>query len=451
MSKHIEKPYEGKAPYIFVSYSHMDKATVFPVIDRLIKDGYRVWYDEGITPGANWPQVLAKRLGACKVCLTFISSNWLASQYCNMEIGYATNHQKAIIPVRLEDVKPKDEVDFLLTINHYIDKFVYESEETFLEKLYEAPCMEECKEKDGLNETPEVSVAPKEKAGDRRNLSLIMVVATVGILIALIALICVLIWFGNQLSNAGDDGINKVTPSVAATTAPEKDEMFDHSGTTTAPELSVAPETTTKVPETTTQAPETTTKAPETTQAPETTTQAPETTVTPPKTAEPTESETYTPPTSLGTDLLSGIISIEGDLYRLPMPVGAFVENGWRIADSPNEFLPGGGGYVTLRRSGATLTLWTENFTDSETSAENCHITSIGLYGNANIDIVLPNGISFDSDKAEVVRYMTDDFSESIRLNNYCYDSKLNAGEVLLSIIVDSQTDKVWFISVRYN
>ena len=41
-------PYSGSEPYIFVSYSHMDKDRVFGIIRLLQGRGYRVWFDEGI-------------------------------------------------------------------------------------------------------------------------------------------------------------------------------------------------------------------------------------------------------------------------------------------------------------------------------------------------------------------------------------------------------------------
>ncbi|MBR3638779.1 MAG: toll/interleukin-1 receptor domain-containing protein [Lachnospiraceae bacterium] len=44
-------PYEGKENYIFVSYSHMDMDRVMPVVRQWMENGYRVWYDDGISPG----------------------------------------------------------------------------------------------------------------------------------------------------------------------------------------------------------------------------------------------------------------------------------------------------------------------------------------------------------------------------------------------------------------
>lgn len=53
MAESIPVAYKGTDPYIFISYAHKDSDIVLPIISRLQKDGYRVWYDEGIAPGSN--------------------------------------------------------------------------------------------------------------------------------------------------------------------------------------------------------------------------------------------------------------------------------------------------------------------------------------------------------------------------------------------------------------
>ena len=48
--------YEGNLPFIFVSYAHKDSREVFDLIEKLAARGYRIWYDEGIKPGVEWPE-----------------------------------------------------------------------------------------------------------------------------------------------------------------------------------------------------------------------------------------------------------------------------------------------------------------------------------------------------------------------------------------------------------
>lgn len=42
------KAYEGDEKFIFISYAHKDSETVYPIIEKLNADGYRVWFDDGI-------------------------------------------------------------------------------------------------------------------------------------------------------------------------------------------------------------------------------------------------------------------------------------------------------------------------------------------------------------------------------------------------------------------
>jgi hypothetical protein len=51
--------YKGSEPYIFVSYSHNDSDEVMKDIAWMIEKGYRVWYDEGIEFGQDFPRELA--------------------------------------------------------------------------------------------------------------------------------------------------------------------------------------------------------------------------------------------------------------------------------------------------------------------------------------------------------------------------------------------------------
>ena len=58
------KPCEGRDT-LFVSYCHSDAAQVFPIIERLAIEGYRVWYDNGVHPGEEWPETIARLSHPC--------------------------------------------------------------------------------------------------------------------------------------------------------------------------------------------------------------------------------------------------------------------------------------------------------------------------------------------------------------------------------------------------
>ena len=60
--KTLLRPYEGTLPYLFVSYAHANDAAVLEIISTLQARGFRVWYDEGIEAGSEWPESIASHL-----------------------------------------------------------------------------------------------------------------------------------------------------------------------------------------------------------------------------------------------------------------------------------------------------------------------------------------------------------------------------------------------------
>ena len=88
--------YKGDLPYVFISYAHKDESTVFPIIDRLQQDGFRVWYDEGIVPGSNWDVYISEQLDRCSNVLCFISRAYIKSQNCKDELALARIKRKSM-------------------------------------------------------------------------------------------------------------------------------------------------------------------------------------------------------------------------------------------------------------------------------------------------------------------------------------------------------------------
>ena len=138
------RPYEGEEKYIFVSYCHKDKASVFPIIEQLAKEGYRIWYDEGIDPGSEWPETIASHLDKCSICIAFITENSLNSHNCRREINFALLKKKNFISIVLESVQMSLGMEMQLSATQSIFKFKLPSEEEFYNKLYETKFLSEC-------------------------------------------------------------------------------------------------------------------------------------------------------------------------------------------------------------------------------------------------------------------------------------------------------------------
>ena len=95
------KPYEGKRPFLFVSYAHRQSNAVVETI-RILHDDYRVWYDEGIPAGRDWPACIAQHMDDCEGVLFFVSERAFESENCFSEMMTAFRQHKPILVIWLE-------------------------------------------------------------------------------------------------------------------------------------------------------------------------------------------------------------------------------------------------------------------------------------------------------------------------------------------------------------
>ena len=128
--------YNGNKPYIFVSYSHKDRDIVMQMVNQMIGDGYRVWYDEGIEPGSEWDEFIANKINNSGLFLAFISKNYLESDNCKDELNYSRDYTDNILLVYLESVKLPSGMELRFGRTQAILAFNYSSKEEFFQKFY---------------------------------------------------------------------------------------------------------------------------------------------------------------------------------------------------------------------------------------------------------------------------------------------------------------------------
>lgn len=138
-------PYEGTKEYIFVSYSHEDRAKVLEILEVLNKEGFRIWYDEGIEWGSEWPASIAQHLHDCAVLMAFHSKASAISTNCRQEINYALKYQKSIISVYLEDVELEQGVDMQLTLFQSTYPYQYTDRDLFFSRLIKTSLLQRCR------------------------------------------------------------------------------------------------------------------------------------------------------------------------------------------------------------------------------------------------------------------------------------------------------------------
>ena len=134
--KTLLRPYEGTLPYLFVSYAHKNDAAVLEIISTLQSRGFRVWYDEGIEAGSEWPESIASHLERAQLVLAFLSPAYLRSDNCRKEMHYALTKRKPVINVYLEPTELSPGMEMQIGNLFALMKYTYPSEEYFYDKLF---------------------------------------------------------------------------------------------------------------------------------------------------------------------------------------------------------------------------------------------------------------------------------------------------------------------------
>ncbi len=100
------QPYEGKRPYVFISYAHRDSGRVLPLLNGLNDRKLRLWYDEGIPAGSDWPKNIERHMRGSAAVLFFLSEAAMRSANCFSEIRTAVQLNKPVGVVRLDGAQP---------------------------------------------------------------------------------------------------------------------------------------------------------------------------------------------------------------------------------------------------------------------------------------------------------------------------------------------------------
>ena len=164
--------YEGQEPYIFVSYCHKDREKVIPVIRRMMEDGYRIWFDRGIHPGSEWPEIVAEHLENCRVFMIFISDHYMQSQNCIREIHFAVSRNKKLLSVMMDEVRLTPGVEMQLCVSQALRYDKYRDARAFFKDLYRAEILEVCKNRKSApaEKDPEVRTTDQNQKKIAKNI-----------------------------------------------------------------------------------------------------------------------------------------------------------------------------------------------------------------------------------------------------------------------------------------
>jgi len=68
-------------------------------------EGFSVWWDHGITPGAQWDQTIHNELNAAKAVIAIWSEQSVGAPWVKEEAGVGKN-RGILLPIRIDDVDP---------------------------------------------------------------------------------------------------------------------------------------------------------------------------------------------------------------------------------------------------------------------------------------------------------------------------------------------------------
>ncbi|GEM_PF-5908597 len=152
----------------------------------------------------------------------------------------------------------------------------------------------------------------------------------------------------------------------------------------------------------------------------------------------------YTAPAGLGDNIAKGTFQIKGDIYQSPVPLAAFIDNGWEIQSSALYIYyldPGEVHGIVLTRNDDTLSLTVRNDGTTRGPIQNCFTYQIAE------SPVLPGGIQVNSSRSDLlnalqgINYTVDEENWEYRV--ICEDQKY---EVL--IYVNNYDDLVSYIMI---
>ena len=120
----------------------------------------------------------------------------------------------------------------------------------------------------------------------------------------------------------------------------------------------------------------------------------------------PASVDQYKAPTKMSDSFTDYVVSFDGDLYQLPCPLQALLDNGWKIdTDSSAKTVAGNDGdFVDIKRNNKVYHTMVKNYDASEQKVENCYVTTISGMDmtSGKTDIELAGGIKIGTSQKDL-------------------------------------------------
>lgn len=99
------RAYRGPDPHAFVCFAHADWTLVQEQIRWLQDAGINIWFDEGITPGSEWTEEIARAIERASAFVYFVTPNSAESKHCRDELQFAFSTNVPVVGVHLQETE----------------------------------------------------------------------------------------------------------------------------------------------------------------------------------------------------------------------------------------------------------------------------------------------------------------------------------------------------------
>ena len=109
---------------VFISYSSLDKPYADAACSVLERHGIRCWIaPRDILPGKSWGGAIIEAIGGARVMVLVFSRSANASPQVEREVEAAIRKAIPVLPLRIENVKPNESLEFFISVQHWLDAF----------------------------------------------------------------------------------------------------------------------------------------------------------------------------------------------------------------------------------------------------------------------------------------------------------------------------------------
>jgi len=134
--------YKGHKSYIFAGFSHRDTDAVLPILEKIQKKGFRIWYDPSEDNHTEFLPEVEEKLKKCEVLLFFLSPASTHSQACANMLQLALKHNKKIFAVYLQETELPKTLQFVLNFSDTLMGQAHSSTDDLLEEIFDAEILQ---------------------------------------------------------------------------------------------------------------------------------------------------------------------------------------------------------------------------------------------------------------------------------------------------------------------